>query len=103
GRGRTRRAAWLLLAVLALFYWVGSIPVVANALSTRFHARNSGLVTFADVSGANAIVVLGAGIRTTYPAGGETVAIPDPQTVYNAVEGARIYQLFPNGLPVIAS
>jgi uncharacterized SAM-binding protein YcdF (DUF218 family) len=103
GPRRARPAALPLLALLALFYWMGSVPAVANALATRFHARDAGLVTLADVSAARAIVVLGAGVRTTYRAGGQMVAIPDPQTVYNAVEGARIYHLFPNGLPIIAS
>lgn len=103
GPRRSRPIALPWLALLALFYWMGSVPAVADVLATRFHARDAGLVTLADVTGARAIVVLGAGVRRSYMAGGQMVAIPDPQTVYNAVEGARIYRLFPNGLPVIAS
>jgi len=92
-----------LLALLAFSYWLGSVPVVADALATRFHARDAGEVTVGELSGAKAIVVLGAGIRTSYVAGGHVVPIPDPQTVYNAVEAARIYRLLPDGLPVVAS
>ena len=103
GPRRTRPVALPWLALLALFYWIGSVPAVGNALATRFHARDAGLATLAEVTGARAIVVLGAGVRRSYVAGGQLVAIPDPQTVYNAIEGARIYHLFPNGLPVIAS
>jgi uncharacterized SAM-binding protein YcdF (DUF218 family) len=103
GPPRTRRVGMVILAMLALGYWIGSVPIVADALATRFHARDTGQVTMGDISGAKAIVVLGAGIRTSYKAGGHVVPIPDPQTIYNAIEGARIYQLLPEGLPVVAS
>lgn len=103
GPRRARPLALPFLAALAGFYWVASVPVVADLLATRFHARGARQVTLADVNGANAIVVLGAGIHTHYVAGGHTVPIPDPQTVYNAIEAARIYHLFPEGLPVLAS
>jgi uncharacterized SAM-binding protein YcdF (DUF218 family) len=103
GPRQARRIGMTILTLLALGYWVGSVPIVADALATRFHARNAGQVTVENISGAKAIVVLGAGIRTSYKAGGHGVAIPDPQTVYNAVEAARIYQLVQGGLPVVAS
>ena len=60
-------------------------------------------MTLADVADARAIVVLGAGIRNSYVAAGHQVTEPDRQTIFNAVEAARIYKLFPAGLPVIAS
>src|SRR6266576_3693132 len=103
GPQRWRRLALPLITVLIVGYWLGSMPILAYALATRFHARDARQVTLADVSDVKAIVVLGAGIRTSYVAGGHVVAVPDPQTVYNAVEAARIYRLFPNGLPIIAS
>ena len=103
GPPRARRFAMPFITTLVVAYWLGSVPILADLLGTRFHAHDARQVTLADVSGAKAVVVLGAGIRTSYVAGGQTVAIPDPQTVYNAVEAARIYHLFPNGLPVIAS
>lgn len=98
-----RRLGMTILTLLVLGYWIGSVPIVADALATRFHARSAGQVTAEDISRAKAIVVLGAGIRTSYKAAGHGMAIPDPQTVYNAVEAARIYQLVPGGLPVVAS
>src|SRR5262245_33939904 len=103
GPRQARRVGTAILSLLAVGYGIGSVPIVADALATRFHARDAGLITVDRVSGAKAIVVLGAGIRTFYHVGGHAVAIPDPQTVYNAVEAARIYQLVPGGLPVIAS
>ncbi|MES1254404.1 MAG: YdcF family protein [Acidobacteriota bacterium] len=103
GPRRSRRVALPLLTALALGYWLASIPVVGAALATRFHARDAGQVTLADVAGAQAIVVLGAGIRNTYVAAGHVLTMPDPQTIANAVEAARIYGLFPGGLPVVAS
>jgi uncharacterized SAM-binding protein YcdF (DUF218 family) len=103
GPRRTRSAARPWLAALALSYWLGSLPAVADLLATRFHARDSRPASMADVSGARAIVVLGAGIRNSYMVGGHLTAIPDPQTIFNAVEAARIYQLFPDGLTIVAS
>src|SRR5262245_32129370 len=92
--GRARRIATVWLTLLAACYWTASMPAVANLLATRFHASNSGRAAKDDLQGIRAIVVLGAGVRTSYTAAGTVVAIPDPQTVYNAVEGARIYRLF---------
>jgi uncharacterized SAM-binding protein YcdF (DUF218 family) len=103
GPRRSRRFAMPLLALLALSYWLASVPIVAEALATRFHAKDASQVTLADVSGAQAIVVLGAGIRNTYAAAGHVLTIPDQQTIANAVEAARIHNLFPDGLPIIAS
>src|SRR5262249_40114190 len=103
GPRQARRLGMTILTSLVIGYWIGSVPILADALATRFHARSAGLVSLDDISGAKAIVVLGAGIRTSYKAAGHGVAIPDPQTVYNAVEAARIYQLVPDGLPIIAS
>lgn len=93
--------AWLTL--LALAYWAASVPRVADAWATRFHAAGTGQATLDDLAGARAIVVLGAGIRTTFTVGSFVLAIPDAQTIYNAIEGARIYHLIPGGLPVVAS
>jgi uncharacterized SAM-binding protein YcdF (DUF218 family) len=103
GPRRFRPAARWWLAVLALSYWLGSLPAIADVLATRFHARDSRPVSMADVSDARAIVVLGAGIRTSYMVGGHLAAVPDPQTIFNAIEAARIYQLFPDGLTIVAS
>lgn len=103
GPQRTRRLALPLLTALALSYWVASIPAIADVVATRFHAADSGLATSETLTGIRAIVVLGAGIRSSYPAGGHTMVVPDPQTVYNAVEGARISRLFEHQLPVVAS
>lgn len=98
-----RRVGLWCLTALALGYWLASVPAVADVLATRLHARDSQPITLDEISGAQAIVVLGAGIRTTFSTGQVVVAVPDAQTVYNAVEGARIYHLIPGGLPIIAS
>lgn len=103
GPKRLRRLALPLLFVLAAAYWLAEIPAFAHALATRFHARNSGQVSLDDVRDARAMVVLGAGIRTSFVAAGRGVTEPDRQTILNAVEGGRIYHLFPEGIPVIAS
>ena len=103
GPKRARRLSLPLLTLLAVSYWLASVPSVAEVLATRFHASDAGQVTATDVAGARAIVVLGAGVRNRYVAGGHVFPVPDAQTVYNAVEAARIYHLFPEGLPVIAS
>jgi uncharacterized SAM-binding protein YcdF (DUF218 family) len=89
-----------LLAVIAALYWVLSVPAVSDLLATRFHDRRPGLTT-ADVRNCDAIVVLGAGI-STISSNGQTLNLPDPQTAFNAFEGARIYQLSA-ALPVVAS
>lgn len=101
--GRARRLGLLWLTVLVASYWVASMPKVADAWATRFYASDSRPLTLGETTGAHAIVVLGAGIRTTFTVGTYSVAIPDPQTVYNALEAARLYHLVPGGLPVLAS
>lgn len=103
GTTRTRRAGVLWLTLLVIGYWAAAVPRVADTLATRFYAKSSDQASVPELSGAQAIVVLGAGIRTTYTIGQYALAIPDPQTIYNALEGARIYQLVPGGLPVVAS
>ncbi len=103
GPRRTRRFALPFLVALALWYWTASVPVFADLLATRFHAADSGLISASQVSGARAIVVLGAGVRSSYTVGTHTVTVPDAQTIYNALEAARIHDLVPGGLPIIAS
>src|SRR5438477_10187838 len=65
GPRRTRRAAMPLLALLAGFYWLGSIPIVADALATRFHVRVAGQLTLMGESVAPAIAVLGSCARSS--------------------------------------
>lgn len=103
GGRRLRVIGRLWLTTLAFSYWVASMPRVADALATRFHAVDAAPLTVRQLEGLDAIVVLGAGIRTTYEVGGHYVAIPDAQTIYNAMEAARLYHLVPGGLPVLAS
>jgi len=103
GPKRIRRFGLAILTLLALSYWLAEVPVVAHLLATRFNAPDSRQVVAADVADARAIVVLGAGIRNTFMAAGRVVTEPDRQTIFNAVEAARIYHLVAGGLPVIAS
>lgn len=102
GPRRTRRFGFPLIAALVVFYWIISVPAIADLLATRFHAKDAGPITADRLSGAQAIVVLGAGVRNTYTVGGQTVSFPDAQTIFNAVEAARIHDLA-GGLPIIAS
>ncbi len=97
-----RRIGLFWLTALAAAYWLASIPKVADALGTRLYAHDARPATLADLDGVQAIVVLGAGVRNRYRAGDEMVVVPDPQTIYNALEGARLYHLL-GGVPVIAS
>ena len=102
GPRRSRRLAIPALALLAIGYWLASFPVVSDALNTRFHSDEAHSVMLPDLSGAQAIVVLGAG-ATGYAAEGRTVTIPSQQTIFNALEAARVFQLLAGRLPVIAS
>jgi uncharacterized SAM-binding protein YcdF (DUF218 family) len=98
----TRRLAVPLITALAATYWLESLPVVSEALATRFHAADAGPRSVGDLSGAQAIVVLGAGARSYGPPELKVV-MPFEQTIYNALEGARISRLMSDRLPVIAS
>jgi uncharacterized SAM-binding protein YcdF (DUF218 family) len=102
GPRRARRIAVPLLTVLTLGYWIASVPVVSDALSTRFHAAESQSVTAADIADAQAIVLLGAGVRS-YVSGGHTATLPYQQTIYNAFEAARLFRLLSGRAPIIAS
>jgi uncharacterized SAM-binding protein YcdF (DUF218 family) len=102
GPRRWRRLALPALTLLAASYWLLSIPVVSDALATRFHARGSTPAAAADLAEARAIVVLGAGI-SGYVVNGRSTTIPDSQTIFNALEAARLFQLLASRPTVIAS
>jgi uncharacterized SAM-binding protein YcdF (DUF218 family) len=103
-RGPTplRRLAWPFLAALALLYWLESLPVVSEALATGFGRLNARQVTAREVSAAQAIVVLGAGV-SSYTAARHTITVPEQQTVLNALEAARIFRLLEERVHVVAS
>lgn len=100
GPRRLRRYGLPLIAAIVACYWIAGLPSVAHLVATRFHAADARQRTAADLAGARAIVVLAAGKRTVV-SGGYEVAVPEAQTVLNALEGARLYKML--GLPVIAS
>jgi uncharacterized SAM-binding protein YcdF (DUF218 family) len=102
GPKRVRRFAVPMLTLLAAGYWIGSVPIVADALATRFHASDAAPATAATIADADAIVVLGAGVRS-YVSAGRATTIPDQQTIYNASEGARLFHLTGGRLSIIAS
>jgi len=102
GPRRSRRIAVPALTILAAGYWLASLPIVADALATRFPARSAQPATAAGLGDVQAIVVLGAG-ADGYGAGERVVTIPDRQTVFNALEGARVFRLLSGRAPVIAS
>jgi len=101
-----RRAlrAWglALLAALVVLYWALSLPAIAEPLASRFRSEPLSALTARDLQGADAIVVLGAGV-VTHSLYGYSASVPDSQTVFNAFEGARLYHLAPAPLPMIAS
>jgi uncharacterized SAM-binding protein YcdF (DUF218 family) len=102
GPRRSRRFAAPALALLAGGYWIGSLPIVSDALATRFHARSAQPATAADLLDVQVIVVLGAGANG-YVGGGRMVTLPDRQTVFNALEAGRLFRLLSSSVPVIAS
>lgn len=99
---RTRRLAILFLSATTAAYWLGSLPVVAELLATRFHAAEAAPLPPSRLSGVEAIVVLGAGKRD-YTVDRVTVSLADMQTTLNALEGARLYKAASGGLPVLVS
>jgi uncharacterized SAM-binding protein YcdF (DUF218 family) len=101
GVHRFRRAALAGLGAIVLLYWTLSVPVIAETLAARFHERTTPHIP-ADLRGCEAIVVLGAGV-SSFTSNGQTIDIPDPQTAFNAFEGARIYHLLESPVPVVAS
>jgi uncharacterized SAM-binding protein YcdF (DUF218 family) len=101
GVRRFRRVALAGLGAIVLLYWILSIPVIAESLATRFHETTTPRSP-TDVRGCDAIVVLGAGI-SSLTSNGQTLNIPDPQTAFNAFEGARIYHLLETPVAVVAS
>jgi uncharacterized SAM-binding protein YcdF (DUF218 family) len=102
GPRRCRRLAIPALTLLAGGYWLASLPIVSEALATRFHARDAAPATATRLAGAEAIVVLGAG-ASSYSVAGHTTTVPHRQTLYNAVEAARLFHLMSGRLTVIAS
>jgi uncharacterized SAM-binding protein YcdF (DUF218 family) len=102
GPRRSRRLAVPALVLLATGYWLGSLPIISDALATRFHARGVQQATAADLGDVQAIVVLGAGV-IGHTAADRTVTVPDRQTIYNALEGGRLYRLLSGSVMVIAS
>jgi len=102
GPKRSRKLAVPLLTALAILYWLESLPVVADVLGTRFYAADARPKSPGELSGAHAIVVLGAGAWSYGPAT-QRVTVPQEQTIFNAFEGARLSHLMSDRLPVIAS
>ena len=90
------------LLALAALYWLLSVPVVADALATRFQSRPFALLTADDLARSDAVVVLGAGV-VTFSLHGHSASVPDRQTIFNAFEGARLFQVSGSKLPVVAS
>jgi len=102
GPRRWRRLAVPVLTLLAASYWLLSLPLVSDALATRFHARGSMPASAMDIAEARAIVVLGAGI-SGYVVNGGSATVPDSQTIFNALEAARLFHLLDRRPSVIAS
>lgn len=99
---RLRRIAIAELSLLALLYWLLSIPVFADLISNRFQPAGPHRASETDAARADAIVVLGAGV-VTHSLNGFDASLPDRQTIFNAFEGARLYHAAGWNIPVVAS
>src|SRR5437879_5994071 len=86
------------LTTLAVLYWVLTLPVIADRLAAPLSGTNGHKPQLDDISGAAAIVVLGAGAES-YSADGQSVTLPAEQTALNAFEAVAVYRVRPR--PVI--
>jgi uncharacterized SAM-binding protein YcdF (DUF218 family) len=97
GRGRrTAAVAWL--AGLAVFYWVLSLPVVPQTMTSWLGSGYAPLATAAEAGEARHVVVLGGGgVTLRGPAG--TIDVPSTATAYRLLEAERLFHLM--GEPVL--
>jgi uncharacterized SAM-binding protein YcdF (DUF218 family) len=100
GSDRKRRVASVVLAGLVVFYWVISVPVVADGLQTAQRGRASGPTSSLPDSPLP-IVVLGNGLGG-YGALGGWIEIPDGRTAMNTLFALHRYRAYPASM-LIAS
>jgi uncharacterized SAM-binding protein YcdF (DUF218 family) len=86
----------MIVLVGAVALWLGSTPLVVTLLTEKFGIAQP--VNLVEAKGAHAIVVLGAGVRSTQEYGGETLGRLTLERVRYAAKLAR-----QTGLPVLVS
>src|SRR5581483_1648564 len=89
---KTGRAGRTLLTVIALFYWALATPIVAVALIHLLTPNYPPVMTRAQASGAQAIVVLGAGVEV-YRSRGDRAEASAREDALRTLEAARVYRL----------
>lgn len=97
---RSRRWGVRALGLLAILYWVLSLPITAAGLEA---VLDSGFVALDETSPrqADVVIVLGGGSET-FRSGELAYSAPSESTALRALEGARLYHLLGEPL-VIAS
>jgi uncharacterized SAM-binding protein YcdF (DUF218 family) len=96
---RTRRTAPLVwLSLLAIFYWLISLPIVPHAMEGWLGAGYAPLASAAEAEGAQHVVVLGGGGVTLKGAQGSYDS-PSTATAYRLLEAERLYRLL--GDPIL--
>lgn len=90
----TRTAAWgrRLLVLLLVSYVALAMPAVSDAIQGSRGPQYRALATAADARGARVVVVLGNG-ALTYTDGESQVPALTRRTVFNVMEGARLYRM----------
>jgi uncharacterized SAM-binding protein YcdF (DUF218 family) len=84
-----RAVARVLLAATVMFYWLISLPAVADAIQRGYPAVP---VLSADAAtGRTAVVVLSAGVQA-YRIGDDEIDVPTAQSAFNVLDGALLFQ-----------
>ena len=100
-RGKDRgRAGRIWMTGLALLYWVLSTPAAAVALVDLFSPNVPPVMSKADARGAEAIVLLGAGMDI-YRSRGDSYGAPTREGSLRVLEAARLHRLL--GVPIVAT
>jgi len=89
---RTQRVAKWYVAMVLVFYWLVSVPVVIEPLLRREQARYPRIDAAGDARGARTIVVLGAG-NSTVQGAGQSLNLVTYTAALRLLEGARLYRL----------
>jgi len=97
-RGRAGRV-WL--TGLMLFYWILATPVTAMAVIRLLTPEYPPVLTAGDSRGANAVVLLSAGVDI-YRSRGEQIEVSTRQDALRVMEAARVYSVLDHPLIVVS-
>jgi uncharacterized SAM-binding protein YcdF (DUF218 family) len=100
GEGRRSGGrAWL--TILAVGYWLLSLPLIAGGLEGALGGDYGPLESAAEARGAHVVVVLTGG-GVTLRRGAATADIPSQATAYRMLEAERLYHLLDDPLLLIS-